>query len=105
MERYKIVIEKPAVLDLDNIYDYLKNELQEPKLAERIHVAITMAANSLGQLPMRYSIIDREPFYSREIRKMLVENYIIFYKIDICTSEIHVIRILHNRRNWQFLIS
>ena len=102
MEKYNVVIEVPAVSDIDDIFDYISNVLKEPNAAERICDSIETAIYSLRQLPLRYAVIDEEPFASREIRKIPVKSYIVFYTVD--NSEVHILRVMYGRRDWHNLI-
>jgi len=45
-----------------------------------------------------------EHFTSEEIRKMPVENFNVFYTVDNEMNEVHVIRVMYSRREWQNLI-
>jgi len=38
------------------------------------------------------------------VRKLFVENYIVFYIVDEDKREVHILRILYNRREWQTLL-
>ena len=104
MENYNVIIEVPAVSDIDGIFDYIANTLKEPGVAEHICDSIEAAIFSLRKLPMRHGIIGEEPFASKEIRKMPAKNYIVFYAVDKVLNEVHILRVMHSRRDWRNLI-
>jgi plasmid stabilization system protein ParE len=54
-------------------------------------------------MPERHSIVKEEPFAQQGVRMLLVENYIAFYIITD-SKEVHVFRILYNRREWQSIL-
>ena len=49
-------------------------------------------------------IVLEEPYATLGIRKLPVENYTAFYLLNETAREVHIIRILYNRREWQNLI-
>jgi len=104
LEKYNVIIETPAISDIDGIFDYIANVLKEPRIAERICCSIESAVFSLRKSPLWYSVIEWEPFFSKEIRKMPAENYLIFFTVDKELHEVHVLRVMYNRRNWQNLL-
>ena len=59
---------------------------------------------ALDHMPARHSIVRDEPYAPLGLRMMPVENYIAFYVIDEANREVHVIRILYKRREWQNLL-
>jgi toxin ParE1/3/4 len=104
LEQYKVIIKSAAKVDLQDIFRYITETLYEPRIAERVCNSIETAILSLRQFPMRHGIIGEEPLTSKEIRKMPVENYIVFYTVDNAAKGVHVLRILFSRREWQNLI-
>lgn len=104
MEEFEVIIEEPAEKDLLSILAYINNILKEPAVARRILGSIREQVLSLNQMPERCPVVKDEPYSSMGIRKLLVENYIVFYFVDHESRSVHVIRILYNRRNWRDLI-
>lgn len=104
MERYDVIIETTAYDDLNEILSYIAYALKEPTTAQRIYSSIKKSIQTLEYMPHRHAIIDEERYIERGIRKLFVENYIAFYSVDESTLTVHVLRILYNRRNWQYLI-
>lgn len=98
MNQYNIRYSKEAKQDLINIKKYIKYNLQEPNIANKL---ITKIKKEIGKLPVDakiYNIIDDDFIKKLEIRKIIVDNYIVFYRIKNKTIEI--VRIMYGRRNW-----
>ncbi len=104
MTNYKIFIELPAQRDLQGILCYIKDTLKEPAVAKRIYSSIKEQILTLHQMPFRHSVVEDQPFATIGIRKLVIENYIAFYVIDEAKCEVHVLRILYNRREWQHIL-
>lgn len=102
MNQYNIRYSKEAKQDLINIKKYIKYNLQEPNIANKL---ITKIKKEIGKLPVDakiYNIIDDDFIKKLEIRKIIVDNYIVFYRIKNKTIEI--VRIMYGRRNWIALL-
>lgn len=102
MNQYNIRYSKEAKQDLINIKKYIKYNLQEPNIANKL---ITKIKKEIGKLAFDakiYNIIDDDFIKKLEIRKIIVDNYIVFYRIKNKTIEI--VRIMYGRRNWIALL-
>ena len=97
-------IETTAITDLDGIADYITNVLKEPEIAKRILLSLEEKILSLDKLPHRHATMQDEPYKGRGMRWMPVENYVVYYMINEADKQVHVLRILFNRRNWQVLL-
>ena len=104
MEKYKVVIEKPAEHDLFGILDYIDSVLHEPQTAKRIYGSLKAQVLSLAEMPLRYAAVREEPYRTAGVRRMPVENYSVFYLADEASRTVHVIRVLYSRREWQNLL-
>ena len=55
-------------------------------------------------MPERGRYVQDEAFASRGIRRILVENYIIFYNVDMTSCTVNIIRILYAKRDWTHIL-
>ena len=104
MKEYNVILETTAALDLRGILDYITDILRQPDAAERIFLSIEKKVMTLNVMPARHSIVRDEPYATLGVRMMPVENYAAFYIIDEENLEVHVLRILYKRREWQNLL-
>ena len=103
LQKYDVIIELSAASNIDDVFYYIAHVLREPDIAERICGSIQAAIASLQNFPMRHAIIAEEPFASKEIRPLSVENYTIFYAVDDAAKEVHVLHVVYSRREWKNL--
>lgn len=82
MIQYTIVITDEALADMEQLYHYIAFNLLSPENAIGQYNRIAEAILKLGMLPERFSIMDSEPEHSKEIRRMLVDKYSVFYVIQ-----------------------
>lgn len=104
MKQYKILMTGPAVDDLQSMTRYIADELHEPATAKKLVGKIREAVMSLAGMPTRHAVVVDERLATLGIRKLIVENYIVFYVISEKDETVSVIRILHGRRDWEHLI-
>ena len=104
MKEYKVFIEASAEKDLFGILLYITKTLKQPTIAKRIYTEIKKQIDTLRTMPARQKIVDEEPYAAQGVRKLYVENYMVFYVVDDSKKEVHVFRILYNRREWQNLL-
>ncbi len=64
---YNIIYSPQAFLDLSELYEYIRFTLQVPKTAEKQVNRIKHAIRSLETMPMRYTLINWEPWCSNEV--------------------------------------
>lgn len=87
-----------AKQDLDEIFDYIAYELENPSSASETVNAILDAAESLEGFPFIGSPVKGLPFSTDEYRFLGARNYLIFYRVT--DSRIFIDRILYNRRDY-----
>ena len=100
MNKYKIQFSKDARKDLIDIYSYIKYNLQEPVIAKKLIGKIREEINKLKYNPTIYAVIKDEIIKKREIRKVKVNNYIVFYRVEENNNIVEIVRIMYGRRNW-----
>ncbi len=100
MKRYRVMVTKPAENDLQGIARYIARELKEPAAAQRLVSKIKEAVMGLAEMPARHALVADEHLAAQGIRKIPVENYIIFYLISETDTTVTVIRVLYGKRDW-----
>ena len=104
MTEYKIEITLPAERDLFDIFTYITETLKEPQIEERIYTSIKREILTLSTMPERHRIVEEQPYAAMGVRKLLVENYIVFYIVDKKSEIVSILRVLYNRREWQRIL-
>ena len=81
MKQYKVEITKEALQDMENIYDYIAVNLLSPENVLGQYNRIADEVLTLNAFPERYRIMESEPEKKKEMRRMTVDNYSVFYVI------------------------
>lgn len=98
MKQYDIEYSKEARQDLIDIKRYIKYNLQEEMTSQKLISKIRTKIDKLKNNPEIYAIIDDDVIKKLEIRKLVVDNYIVFFRIK--SDNIQIVRIMYGRRNW-----
>jgi toxin ParE1/3/4 len=104
MKSYKVLMTEPATGDLLATAQYIAKELKEPATAKKLVSKIREAVMSLSDMPSRHALVTDERLALLGIRKLPVENYIVFYVISETNMVVTVVRILYGRRGWEQLL-
>jgi toxin ParE1/3/4 len=97
---YEIVITEQADADLRSIYKYIADELQSLQNASGQLDRLEQNIMKLDQLPERFRIYPKEPWLSRGLRIMPVDNYTVFYIPDPDKAIVTVVRVMYGSRNY-----
>lgn len=96
---WDIVYTAQARQDLRDIYEYIALELLAPETATGQTQRIMKTIRSIGEMPMRHQLYGEEPWNSRGIRFLLVDNYLIFYLPEESQNTVNIIRIMYGGRD------
>ncbi len=97
MKKYNIQYLKESKEDLLGIKQYIKYDLQKPEISQKLISKIRNEINNLKYNPKIYEVIDDELLNKIGIRKLTVDNYIIFYRVK--NDSIDIVRIMYGIRN------
>ncbi|MFR8221129.1 MAG: type II toxin-antitoxin system RelE/ParE family toxin [Blautia faecis] len=79
---YEVELSEQADSDLRGIFEYIAFELQSPENASGQLDRLEEQILSLDIMPERYRKYENEPWKSRGLRVLPVDNYVIFYIPD-----------------------
>ena len=99
-KKYNIIIEKYAQKDLESIYNYICNNLVNKEAAIKLLNKIKEKFDSIALFPKSAPLIINNYVKNKNIRKLLIDNYIAFYEVDDIKNEIRIIRIMYGMQNY-----
>lgn len=102
---YRIAYATDAHEDIRGIYSHIAFTLREKRTASKQVDRIRKEIASLKIFPERYSVVDWEPWASREIRKMPVDNYVVYYHPDTKGKTVTIIRIFYGGRDVENIVN
>ncbi|MCL2512821.1 MAG: type II toxin-antitoxin system RelE/ParE family toxin [Oscillospiraceae bacterium] len=104
MDKYEIELSMKAKNDLKSIVSYIKNNLLEPAIAEKYSKLIKERIKSLEYSPEKFALIDTEIVKHTGFRKLVIKNYIVFYRVNNDRKIVNVERILYGGMDWQNML-
>lgn len=96
---FEIQISEQADIDLRGVFEYIAFELQSPKNASGQLDRLEESIMGLVQMPERFRQYEKEPWHSRSLRVMPVDNYCVFYILDKESCVITIIRVMYGGRD------
>jgi len=99
-EKYEIKLSIKAKDDLKSIVLYIKNNLNEPAIANKYAKIIREEIQTLEYLPQKFAVIEDSSVKDLNFRKLIIKNYIAFYRVNEENKIVNVERILYGASNW-----
>lgn len=96
---YSVKITNQASEDLKSLYEYIALELNSFENAEAQLSRLEENILNLKDMPYRFKAYEQEPWKTRGLRTMPVDNYLVFYIPNDDTQTVTVIRVMYGRRN------
>ena len=104
MMEYSLEITDRAQHDLREIYNYIAESLMEPTTANKQLERIEEGILSLKHMPLRIAMEQNESLKQRNLRKLIIDNYLVFFLVNEETNTVSIVRILYGRRDWLALL-
>ena len=101
MKKYIVKISKTAQIDLENVISYLRQSLSGDIIADKYKILFKQELKNLENVAGSMPILDESLTGHKNIRKINVRNYIVFYIVDKENSKALVLRIGHAFMDWE----
>ena len=97
--KYSYRFTEKAEQDFDEILRYISVDLANPTAAQNLGRKIFEQINVVRSFPDSGAPVDNEILSDKSVRKLLVDNYILYYKAHYDEKIIFIIRIVYGKRN------
>ena len=94
MKTYDVIPTEKFMFKVEDIYEYIAYNLQNPFDAEKHYDDILKAAYGLKIFPNRGSLLHNNSYANRDYRKIFVHNYTIIYYVEGDT--VYIVDILYS---------
>ncbi len=101
MKKYIVKISEPAEQDFEKIISYLRYDLSGDIIADKYKILFKQRLKELENIADSMPILDEKLTGHKNIRKINVRNYIIFYTTDEKGNKALVLRIGHAFMDWE----
>lgn len=99
MDSYRIIVTPDAEADLSELRDYIANVLRSPETARSYLHHLRKEIGSLSEMPARIKAVDEEPWHSRGIRKLIVKNFLVYFRIVEEEKTVFILNVIYARRD------
>ena len=96
---YEVEVSEQADNDLRGIFEYIVFELQSPENASRQLDHLEEQILSLDTMPERYRKYEKEPWKSRGLHVLPVDNYVVLYISDSNKKVVTILRVMYAGRD------
>ena len=96
---YEVEVSEQADNDLRGIFEYIAFELQSPENASRQLGHLEEQILSLDTMPERYRKYEKEPWISRGLHVLPVDNYVVLYISDSNKKVVTILRVMYAGRD------
>ena len=96
---YEVEVSEQADSDLREIFEYIAYELQSPQNASGQLDRLEEQILSLDTMPERYRKYENEPWKSRGLRVLPVDNYVVLYIPDSNKKVVTILRVMYAGRD------
>ncbi len=79
---YNYKFTEVARLDLDEILNYISITLNNPKAAGDFLEKVKSTINNVRHFPHMGAILDNKYVTNKDVRKVLIDNYVMYYLSD-----------------------
>lgn len=97
MAPYEIIITPDAETDLLELRNYISENLLVPDTALSYIQAIRKEIAALSEMPERIKPVDDEPWHSRGLRKIIAENFYVYFRIEKTTNRVYILNIIYEK--------
>ncbi|MDO4960220.1 MAG: type II toxin-antitoxin system RelE/ParE family toxin [Prevotellaceae bacterium] len=99
MDKYEVMLYPKAFRDIEDIYTYIALEKLSPENAKGQTDRIWNALRTLEQMPEAHQdrLVGR--YAGRGYKQLIVDNYIVIYKIDKVARKVLVVTVQYQGRN------
>ncbi len=101
---YSLKFNLKASEDLEQIYVYISEKLLADVAADRLLNNIENSIMRLRDFPYSCSFVLDDLLKSKGYRKLIVDNYIVFYLVNEIEKQVVIMRILYGAQNFQEII-
>lgn len=98
-DSYEVILYPKALRDLDGIYQYIYEVLQEPEYAIGQSRRLEDGILSLSELPYRCAERRTGTYANCGYRELIVDNYIVIYCIEEAERQVRVVTVQYGKMN------
>ena len=96
---YQVRLTDHAVGQIKETVGYISKVLLEPEVARCWSDRLKKGIASLDTMPRRYPLVSEEPWHTEGVRRMPVENFLVYYWVNEETKTVWITTVLYGRQD------
>ena len=88
-----------AEQDLDGIIKYISEDLSNKTAAQNFFLKVFENIDTIRSYPKTGLLINNEYVSDKSVRRVLIDNYVLYYKADEELKSLTIVRIIYGKRN------
>jgi addiction module RelE/StbE family toxin len=96
----KYIIFPKAQRDFENIFKYISIDLTNPEAAMLLIEKFENKFNELTLFPKAYPFIENEALIVKNLRKCIVDNFLVIYLYDEIKEVVEIVRVIYGRQDY-----
>ena len=89
-----------AQQDLENIFRYISIDLSNPEAAKLLIEKFEDKFNELTLFPKAYPFIEKEGLIVKNLRKCIVDNFLVIYLYNEKKIVVEIVRVVYGRQDY-----
>ena len=103
-KQYSVEFTPIAMSDLEEIYIYIATQLHNETSADSIIDKIKHKIKQLETFPLSGAVVQDNLWSCKGYRMLVIDKYLIFYKVEEDEKLVIIVRIIYGSRNYQGLL-
>ena len=99
LNKYKVKLNPRAIREIESIYKYIANEKLDPENARGQINRIKKSIMNLDTFPQSHQERNEGRYAKRGYRQLLIDNYIVIFRIDEGNKIVYVVTVQYQGRN------
>jgi toxin ParE1/3/4 len=99
--KYSVEFTVKAVADLEQLHLYIANELFNSIAAQRLMDKFEKQIMVLRSFPLSSNLLQDTFLQKKGYRKLVVENYLVFYLVDEISNKVRIMRVLYGAQQYE----
>ena len=96
---YEVKLTPQAIRQIKETVQYISKILLEPETARNLADTLQREIRGLDHMPLRYPLVEEEPWHTKGLRKMTVKNFLVYYMINEEKKIVWVTMVIYGRRD------
>lgn len=99
IKHYEVILTDSAKLDLEEIYEYIKDNLKESDVANQLMSKIESDILRLEQYPFSCMEVKVKP-HKKLYRKLVTGKYIVLYRVEEEDKQVVILNVIYGKKDY-----